>query len=71
MSLLARPGVASFAAKSIQRHAVAADRRPSGRGSAAASHGRFPEFPRSVGELTVPTSVAPARFTSTSTVAGT
>lgn len=61
MSLLARPGVASFAAKSIQRLAVAADRRPSGRGSAASSHGRFPEFPRSVSELTVPTSVAPAR----------
>ncbi|MGW2609505.1 alpha/beta hydrolase fold domain-containing protein [Streptomyces mirabilis] len=61
MSLLARPGVASFAAKSIQRLAVAADRRPSGRGSAAASHSRFPEFPRSVSALTVPTSVAPAR----------
>ncbi|MFF4135590.1 alpha/beta hydrolase fold domain-containing protein [Streptomyces mirabilis] len=61
MSLLARPGVASFAAKSIQCLAVAADRRPNRRGSAAASHSRFPEFPRSVGELAVPISVAPAR----------
>ncbi|WP_405885279.1 alpha/beta hydrolase fold domain-containing protein [Streptomyces sp. NBC_01136] len=61
MSLFARPAVASFAAKSMQRLAVAADRRPSGRGSAAASHGRFPQFPRTVRELTVPTSVAPAR----------
>ncbi|WP_406481252.1 alpha/beta hydrolase [Streptomyces sp. NBC_01615] len=61
MSLLARPAVASFAAKSMQRLALMADRRPSGRGSAAASHDRLPEFPRTVRELTVPTSFGPAR----------
>ncbi|MFF4351136.1 alpha/beta hydrolase [Streptomyces sp. NPDC001530] len=61
MSLLARPAVASFAAKSMQRLALLADRRAGGRGSAAASHGRLPEFPRTVRELTVPTSLAPAR----------
>ncbi|MCX4405116.1 MULTISPECIES: alpha/beta hydrolase [unclassified Streptomyces] len=63
MSLLARPAVASFAAKSMQRLALAADRRPGGRGSAAAWHARLPEFPRTVRELTIPTSVAPARVT--------
>lgn len=61
MSLLARPTVAAFAAKSIQRLAVTASRRSQGRGSDASLHARFPEFPRAVRELTVPTSVAPAR----------
>ncbi|MGH1553588.1 hypothetical protein ACRAWF_21175 [Streptomyces sp. L7] len=36
---------------------------PSGRGSAAASHQRFPQFPRNTRELTIPASVAPARAT--------
>ncbi|MFJ6838423.1 alpha/beta hydrolase fold domain-containing protein [Streptomyces sp. NPDC091209] len=63
MSLLARPAVASLAARSLQRLAVLADRRPAGRGSAAASHARLPEFPRRTRELTIPTSVAPARAT--------
>ncbi|MGQ4387979.1 alpha/beta hydrolase fold domain-containing protein [Streptomyces sp. SAS_270] len=63
MSLLARPAVASIAAKSMQRLAVLADRRSAGRGSAASHHTRLPEFPRTVHELTVPTSVAPARAT--------
>jgi len=63
MSLLARPAVAAFAATSMQRLAVLADRRSKGRGSAASSHARFPEFPRAVRELTIPTSVAPARAT--------
>lgn len=87
MSLLARPAVAAFAAKSMQRLVVAASRRSQGRGSDASLHGRFPEFPRDVHELAVPTSVAPARVvvympaatsegsprrcTSTSTVAAT
>ncbi|MFI6493211.1 alpha/beta hydrolase [Streptomyces sp. NPDC050564] len=61
MSLLARPAVASFAATSMQRLALLADRRSGGRGSAAASHSRLPEFPRSVSELKIPTSVADAR----------
>ncbi|MFI6339311.1 alpha/beta hydrolase fold domain-containing protein [Streptomyces sp. NPDC050535] len=60
MSLLARPAVAAFAAKSIQRLARAASRRSEGRGSAASFHRRFPEFTRDVSELTVPTSIAPA-----------
>ncbi|GHH29111.1 alpha/beta hydrolase fold domain-containing protein [Streptomyces lanatus] len=63
MSLLARPAVANFVAKAMQRATVMADRRSAGRGSAAASHARFPEFPRRVRELTIPTSVAPARAT--------
>ncbi|MET7474009.1 alpha/beta hydrolase fold domain-containing protein [Streptomyces sp. NPDC005648] len=63
MSLLARPALATFAAKTLQRMTRLADRRSGGRGSAAASHARFPEFPRSVSELTIPTSIAPARVT--------
>lgn len=63
MSLLARPAVATLAAKAMQRVTVLADRRSSGRGSAAASHVRFPEYPRKVRELTIPTSIAAARAT--------
>ncbi|GCB43045.1 alpha/beta hydrolase [Streptomyces sp. NL15-2K] len=63
MSLLARPAVAVLAAKTMQRMTELADRRSGGRGSAAASHARFPEFPRIVRELMIPTSVAPARAT--------
>ncbi|MDH6212756.1 alpha/beta hydrolase [Streptomyces pseudovenezuelae] len=61
MSLLARPAVAAFVAKAMQRATLLAERRAGGRGSAAASHARFPEYPRAVSELTIPTSVAPAR----------
>jgi acetyl esterase len=53
--------VASLIAKTMQRLVMLADRRPSGRGSAAASRARLPEFPRAVSELTIPTAVAPAR----------
>jgi len=63
MSLLARPAVAAFVAKTLQRMTKLADRRSGGRGSAAASHARFPEYPRTVTELTIPTSIAPARVT--------
>ncbi|MFE5917261.1 alpha/beta hydrolase [Streptomyces sp. NPDC056468] len=63
MSLLTRPAVAGLVAKVMQRVTVMADRRSGGRGSAAASHARFPEFPRRVRELTIPTSIAPARAT--------
>ncbi|KUL24327.1 alpha/beta hydrolase [Streptomyces regalis] len=63
MSLLARPAVATLVAKAMQRVTVMADRRSGGRGSAAASHARFPEYPRKVRELTIPTSIAPARAT--------
>ncbi|WP_405622330.1 alpha/beta hydrolase fold domain-containing protein [Streptomyces sp. NBC_00076] len=63
MSLLARPTVATLAAKAMQRMTALADRRSGGRGSAAASHARFPEFPRTVRDLTIPTSIAPARAT--------
>lgn len=61
MSLLARPAVASLIAKSMQRLVMLADRRSGGRGSAAAAHARLPEFPRDTSELTIPSSVAPAR----------
>ncbi|NGO45840.1 alpha/beta hydrolase [Streptomyces ureilyticus] len=60
MSLLARPAVASFAAKTMQRLLGLASRRSSGRGSAASWRARLPEFPRDVRELTVPTSIARA-----------
>ncbi|MEU1164847.1 alpha/beta hydrolase fold domain-containing protein [Streptomyces sp. NPDC005921] len=63
MSLLARPSIAALGAKTLQRLTLLAGRRPSGPGSDAASHARFPEYPRRVRELTVPTSVAPARAT--------
>ncbi|MFF5144973.1 alpha/beta hydrolase fold domain-containing protein [Streptomyces sp. NPDC013157] len=63
MSLLARPWVAALAAKTMQRLTLLASRRPSGPGSDAAAHARFPEFPRTVRTLTIPTAVAPARAT--------
>jgi len=53
MSILARPAVASLAAKAFQRLVSLS----AGRGS---SRDSFPEFPRNARELTVPTSVAPA-----------
>ncbi|WP_329267490.1 alpha/beta hydrolase fold domain-containing protein [Streptomyces sp. NBC_01451] len=61
MSLLARPAVASRIAKTLQRLVTLAERRSSGRGSAAAYHARLPEFPRATSALTVPTSISPAR----------
>jgi acetyl esterase len=60
MSILARPAVASFAARMMQRGAGLAARRSSGRGSRAAWLERLPEFPRDTRELTIPASVAPA-----------
>ncbi|WP_217238615.1 alpha/beta hydrolase fold domain-containing protein [Streptomyces sp. AC555_RSS877] len=63
MPLLARPAVAVLAAKTMQRMTLLADRRSGGRGSAASSHARFPEFPRTIRELTIPTAIAPARVT--------
>src|SRR2546430_1361554 len=63
MSLLARPAVAALVARTMQHVTQLADRRSGGRGSAAASHARFPEHPRNVSELTIPTSIAPARVT--------
>jgi acetyl esterase len=63
MSILARPAVASFAAKAMQRAVQLASRRAGGRGSATSPLDRFPEFPRDAHELTIPTSVAPARVT--------
>lgn len=52
MSLLARPAVASLAAKAMQRAVRLTHRAP---------HDRFPEFPRDTREITIPNSVAPAR----------
>jgi acetyl esterase len=52
MSLLARPAVASLAARALQ-HAVRMVHRP--------PLDRFPEFPRTTRELTIPNSVVPAR----------
>ncbi|MGW1782430.1 alpha/beta hydrolase [Streptomyces sp. NPDC002143] len=63
MSILARPGVAALAAKTMQGLTGLASRRSGGPGSPAAWQARFPEYPRDVSELTVPTSVAPAPVT--------
>ncbi|MGW0894137.1 alpha/beta hydrolase [Saccharopolyspora sp. NPDC002578] len=52
MSVLSRPAVAALAAKAMQR-AVRSRHRP--------PLDRFPDFPGDTAELTVPTSVAPAR----------
>ncbi|MDX3586376.1 MULTISPECIES: alpha/beta hydrolase fold domain-containing protein [Streptomyces] len=57
MSLLARPALASPAAKVMQRlNALLADRHVAG-----SLYKRYPEYPRNTHELTIPTSVAPAR----------
>ena len=56
MSLLARPAVASLAARAMQRLTALADRRIE-----SSRLGRWPEYPGRTRELTVPTSVAPAR----------
>ncbi|MDX3617840.1 alpha/beta hydrolase [Streptomyces europaeiscabiei] len=61
MSLLARPAVAAFAAKAMQRLAALASRRAGGPGSTAAWHARLPEYACTTRELTVPTSFGPAR----------
>lgn len=58
MSLLARPPIATLTARAMQRTTRLADRR-----LASAAYARFPEFPRTVRELTIPTAVAPARAT--------
>lgn len=59
MSIFAQPGMASLAARAMQRFVVAA--RRAGRGAEAAAFGRFPECPRDTRELTIPNSIAPAR----------
>ncbi|WP_460071360.1 alpha/beta hydrolase fold domain-containing protein [Streptomyces sp. YKOK-I1] len=63
MSLLARPAVATRAAKTMQGLTRLASRRSGGPGSTAAWLARFPEYPRDASETTVPTSVAPAPVT--------
>lgn len=59
MSILARPAVASLAARAMQWLVLAA--RKAGRGAEAVSFGRFPECPRDTRELTIPNSIVPAR----------
>ncbi|MFD9193880.1 alpha/beta hydrolase fold domain-containing protein [Streptomyces phaeochromogenes] len=56
MSFLARPAMASLAARVMQRLTALADRR-----IASSLLGRYPEYPRNTRELTVPTSFGPAR----------
>lgn len=58
MSLLSRPQVAALVARSMQLATKLAEGR-----SATAAHARFPEYPRTVREVTIPTSIAPARAT--------
>ena len=57
MSILARPAVAAFAAKTLQRVVALAAR--SGRGTSP--YERLEEFAGNSHEITIPTSVAPAR----------
>ncbi|MFD9390530.1 alpha/beta hydrolase fold domain-containing protein [Streptomyces sp. NPDC060000] len=71
MSILARPAVATLAAKTMQGLTRLANRRSGGVGSSASWQARFPEYPRDVTELTVPTSVAPAPVTVYTPPAGT
>jgi len=56
MTLLERPRVAALAARAMQRATGVAGRR-----AVSAAHERFPDLPRTTFELTIPTSVAPAR----------
>jgi acetyl esterase len=56
MTILQRPPVAATAARALQLAVGLAGRRAS-----AAAHQRFPELPRRAAELTIPTSIAPAR----------
>lgn len=56
MSFLARPAMASLAARAMQRLTALADRR-----IASSLLSRYPEYPRDTRELTVPTSFGPAR----------
>lgn len=63
MSLLARPAVATRAAKTMQGLTRLAGRRSDGPGSTATWQARFPAYPRDAREATVPTSVAPAPVT--------
>ena len=57
MSLLARPALASPAAKVMQRlNTLLADRLVT-----SSLHKRYPEYPRKTHELTIPTSIASAR----------
>ncbi|MFI7498624.1 alpha/beta hydrolase [Streptomyces sp. NPDC049687] len=63
MSLLARPALATRAAKTMQGLTRLASRRSGGPGSTAALQTRFPEYPRDTRDLTIPTSVAPAPVT--------
>lgn len=60
MSLFARPAVASFVAGTVQRVVRLAGKVSRGK-SALTPLDRFPELPRNTRELTIPTSVAPAR----------
>lgn len=57
MSVLARPAVAALVATAMQRLTRVAGRR----GPVGVSLDRYPELPRRTRELTVPTSVGPAR----------
>lgn len=62
MSLLARPAVASLAAKVMQRLvALSMNRRIKQQDDAASALASFPECPRITRELTIPTSITPAR----------
>jgi len=56
MSILGRPRAAALAARAMQRAVGLAGRR-----TVATAHTRWPELPRHTRELTIPTSIAPAR----------
>ena len=57
MSALSQPMVAALAAKAMQRLVIAGQ----GRSQRVSPLGRFPDVPRDTFELSIPTSIAPAR----------
>ncbi|MEO6081817.1 MAG: alpha/beta hydrolase fold domain-containing protein [Umezawaea sp.] len=59
MSILAKRSVSTVVAKTLQGLVQLTRLLPNG--GAGSPHSRFPEFPRNTRELTIPTSVAPAR----------
>jgi acetyl esterase/lipase len=61
MSILGRPAVSAGVAKTLQRLTRLAAGRPRTAASRLAPFDRFPEIPGTMSELTIPTSIAPAR----------
>jgi len=68
MSILARPTAAAIAARTLQRLGALGQKKA---GSRLAPYDRFPQYPANKHELTIPTSVIPARAVVYAPAAGT